>query len=122
MDLLNLKFGGFNIEIMFDNRNELYLIEMGPRNGGNMIPDLLNMITGVDLIGATVEATLGNSHMDFNYVEKESYYATYNIHTSKNGALKDIVFDEEIEKRIIKKAIYKKTGIWLSFLMEQIKP
>jgi biotin carboxylase len=115
VDLLDIKFGGFNIEIMFDNRDELYLIEMGPRNGGNMIPDLLNMITGVDLIGATVEAAMGNNNIDFNYAKKESYFATHNLHTSKNGVFKDVVFDEEIEKRIIKEVIYKEKGDFVQF-------
>jgi biotin carboxylase len=110
VDLLEINFGGFNLEIMFDNRDELYIIEMGPRNGGNMIPDLLYIITGVDLIGATVEAAMGNYNIDFNYAKKESYFATHNLHTSKNGVFKDVVFEEEIEKRIIKKVIYKEKG------------
>jgi hypothetical protein len=68
------------------------------------------MISGVDLIGATVEAAMGNNNIDFNYAKKEYYYATHNLHTSKNGVFKDVVFDEEIEKRIIKKVIYKEKG------------
>ncbi len=115
VDLLDIEFGGFNIEIMFDHQDELFLIEMGPRNGGNMIPDLLNIITSVDLIGATVEAALGNDSIDFNYVKKESYYATHNLHTAKNGVFKDIVIDEEIEKKIIRKVIYKKDGDAVEF-------
>ncbi|NLJ99910.1 MAG: ATP-grasp domain-containing protein [Clostridia bacterium] len=110
VDLLGIRFGGFNIEIMFDNRDKPYLIEVGPRSGGNMIPDLLSMITGVDLVAATVEAALGNSCMSLNYCEKENYYSTYVLHTSKNGILKGIVFDGEIEGKILKKVIYKKEG------------
>ena len=110
VDLLGIRFGGFNIEIMFDNRDKPYLIEVGPRSGGNMIPDLLHMITGVDLVAATVEAAMGNSCMGLNYDEKETYYSTYVLHTSKNGILKGIVFDEEIEGKILKKVIYKEKG------------
>lgn len=115
IDLLDIKFGGFNLEIMFDSHDRLYLIEMGPRNGGNMIPDLLNMITGVDLIEATVEAAMGASNIDFRYVERELYYSTHNLHTSKNGIFRGVTFDGEIEKGIIKKVIYKKTGDSVQF-------
>ena len=108
--VLDIKFGGFNLEIVFDKHDKLYLIEMGPRNGGNMIPDLLNMITGVDMIAATVEATMSNYSIDFNYVKEESYFATHNIHSSKNGVFKGVTFNAEIEKTIVKKVIYKKVG------------
>ncbi|NLP15374.1 MAG: ATP-grasp domain-containing protein [Clostridium sp.] len=110
VDLLDIKFGGFNLEIMFDKKGDLYIIEMGPRNGGNMIPDLLNMITGVDLIAATVEAAMGNFDIDLSYSANEAYFSSFNIHTGKNGILKDIIFDEKIEKKIIKKVMYKKQG------------
>ena len=110
VDLLDIKFGGFNLEIMFDKKGDLYIIEMGPRNGGNMIPDLLKVITGVDLVAATVEAAMGNFDIDLSYSANEAYFSSFNIHTGKNGILKDIIFDEKIEKKIIKKVMYKKQG------------
>ncbi|MDQ2085657.1 ATP-grasp domain-containing protein [Herbivorax sp. ANBcel31] len=110
VDLLDIKFGGFNLEIMFDNEGRLYLIEMGPRNGGNMIPELLNISTGVDLVAATVETAMGNSNIDVKYFEKESYFSTFNLHTDKKGLLKDVIFDKQVENKIIKKVLYKKQG------------
>ena len=41
-----------------------------------MIPDLLQMITGVDLVAATVDAAMGKNNIDLSYVEQESHYAT----------------------------------------------
>lgn len=115
VDLLEIKFGGFNLELMFDNKDKLYLIEMGPRNGGNMIPDLLQMITGVDLIAATVEAAMGNDTMKFNYDKKEVFFATHNLHTSYNRVFKGIEFNKDLEEKIIKKVIYKKEGDMVHF-------
>ncbi len=109
-DLLDIKFGAFNIEIMFDRKDNLYFIEMGPRNGGNMIPDLLYMATGVDMIAATVESALGNKY----YFEQNKcfnkYLATHVLHTSQNGILKGVKFKNNIEQKIIKKVMYKKDG------------
>lgn len=107
LDLLKIKMGAFNIEIMFDKSGKLYIIEIGPRNGGNMIPDLLDIITGVDLIGATVEVALGNNAIEVKYDSKDVFYSTYVIHSSKKGKLKDIIFRDDIRKNIFKKVMYK---------------
>lgn len=109
-DLLEIKMGAFNIEIMFDNEDNIYLIEMGPRNGGNMIPDLLYMATGVDMIAATIETALDKKYKFNSNVVRDKYIATYVLHTDKNGILKNILFDREIKDNIIKKFIYKKQG------------
>ncbi len=110
VDLLDIRFGGFNIEIMFNNRDELFFIEMGPRNGGNMIPDLLNMITGVDLVAATIGAAMGNFNIDLTYEEKKVYFATYNLHSSIKGVFTGVRFNPKVKKRIKKSVIYKNVG------------
>ena len=110
VELLDIRFGAFNIEVMIDNRDKVYLIEMGPRNGGNMIPDLLQMITGVDLVAATVDAAMGKNNIDLSYVEQESHYATHVLHTAKDGTFAGISFHGGIEEKIVKNVIYKKKG------------
>jgi len=110
VDILKIRFGGFNIEVMFDNKDNMFLIEMGPRNGGNMIPDFLQMITGVDLIAATIETALGNNEISLKHFICEGFFATHNIHSSKDGIFRGIKIRKETEKNIIKKVIYKKNG------------
>jgi len=110
VDLLNIKMGALNLELMFDKKDKLYIIEIGPRNGGNMIPDLLEITTGVDLVGATVESALGNDNIRIQCSQEEKYYSTYVLHSTKNGILKDMIFSEEIEKNITKKIMYKDIG------------
>ncbi|WP_223701119.1 ATP-grasp domain-containing protein [Sutcliffiella deserti] len=110
VDLLEIKLGGFNLEIIFDKQGSLHLIEMGPRNGGNMIPDLLKMITGVDLVAATIDAAIGLDTIELPHTNKQLYFATHNLHTSKSGIYKGIRINKEIENKIVKKVIYKKIG------------
>ncbi|WEV19606.1 ATP-grasp domain-containing protein [Clostridium perfringens] len=107
VDILNIKMGALNLELMFDNNDNLYIVEIGPRNGGNMIPDLLYLSTGVDLIGATVEAALGNFQFDLSINKNNKYYSTYVIHTEKTGVLNNITFNKDIEGNIINKIMYK---------------
>ncbi|KQL33386.1 acetyl-CoA carboxylase biotin carboxylase subunit family protein [Psychrobacillus sp. FJAT-21963] len=109
ISLLEIKVGALNIEVMFSKDGKLYIIEMGPRNGGNMIPQLLEIITGVNLVKATVEAALGNNK-DINVgysPQTNSYFSTYILHSSKKGILKNIIFTNEIQRNIINKFIFK---------------
>lgn len=105
--LLDINFGGFNIEIMVDSEDRVFIIEMGPRNGGNMIPDFLQEINGVNLIEASVETAIGGTYPAISFHENEGFYGTFNLHTEKNGILDDIVYKNGIENCIIKKIIYK---------------
>lgn len=110
VDILDIEFGGFNLEVMIDKNDRAFLIEMGPRNGGNMIPDLLKMVNNVDLIGASVEAAIGNNNFVLESKTNDSFYATYNIHSDKNAVFVDISYKNGIEDNIIKKVIYKEKG------------
>lgn len=111
LDVLNIRNGALNIELMFDENDNPYIIELGPRNGGNMIPDLLKYVSGVDLVAATVEVALGNYELNLDYKEDPTiFYSTYNIHSKHDGVLKKIIFKNEIQKNIIDKVIYTRTG------------
>ncbi len=109
-ELLDVKFGAFNIEVMIDEKDDLYIIEVGPRNGGNMIPDLLYMATGTDLIAATIDNAMGLKHTFSNSLKDTPYLATRILHTYQKGILKSIVFDQEIQSKVFKKVLYKSNG------------
>lgn len=110
INLLKIEMGPLNIEIMFDKSGKLYIIEIGPRNGGNMIPELLKLTTGVDLVKATVETALNNITIDLGNTPTDAYCSTYYLHSFQKGELENIVFKDEIEKNIVKKVINKKKG------------
>ena len=75
-----------------------------------MIPDLLTMISGKNMIEATLRNAMGDHSMNMDFVDADVHYATFNLHSAKDGILKKIVFSDEIEKYIIKKEIYVKPG------------
>ena len=110
VDCLAIKFGAFNIEAIIDKKERVFLIEMGPRNGGNMIPNLLNMINDIDLIKASVETAVGNYNFMLQPKANDGYYATYNLHALNDGILTSINYNQTIENKIIKKVIYKNIG------------
>ena len=109
VDKLNIKFGAMNVELILSADNRVWLIDVGPRSGGNMIPDLLGYIFGVDCVDLSVKTAMGLP-VSLEETEGTHFYATHNLHSSKNGVYKDILFDEKLDKYIIKKCLYKTEG------------
>ena len=109
VDDLGLRFGSVNVELVVDKNNKVWPIDVGPRAGGNMIPDLLGMIFDVDVVEMAVLTAMGRE-IDATIKEGIPYFATHNLHSSKNGEYKTIEFTEELDKYIIKKCLYKKEG------------
>ncbi len=97
--------GAMNVELVIDRNHRCWLIDIGPRNGGNMIPDLLGYIFNIDIIEMTIRAAMGD-----NLAQNEYCYATHNLHTDKDGEFLNVWFSPEIEPFIVRKNIYKKTG------------
>ncbi|MDO5558718.1 MAG: ATP-grasp domain-containing protein [Oscillospiraceae bacterium] len=109
VDKLQISSGAMNVELIVDKDNKVWPIDIGPRSGGNMIPDLLGMIFNVDLVDMTVRQSMGE-RITTTIADGNNYYATHNLHSDKNGILKQIIFSDEINKYIIKKCLYKKSG------------
>ena len=74
-----------------------------------MIPDLLGMIFGVDVVELAVLTAMGEQ-VKCQPGSATPFYATHNLHTNRSGTYKRIEFSEELERRIIRKCIYKKAG------------
>lgn len=109
VDALDLKFGSVNVELVVDKNNKVWPIDVGPRAGGNMIPDLLGMIFGVDVVEMAVFAAMGRE-VEVTVKEGVPYFATHNLHSNKSGIYRTIEFSEELERCIIKKCLYKNEG------------
>lgn len=109
VERLGIRNGSMNVELVVDKSNRVWPIDVGPRSGGNMIPDLLGDMFGVNIAEMSVEAAMGTA-IKGNIHEPNGFYATHNLHSNKNGTYKDIVFSPDIEPYIYRKCLYKKAG------------
>lgn len=109
---LDIRFGELNIEIILDKDDNVHFLELGPRAGGNMIPVQLSDAFGIDLIRANVQTAMGETPDFVNSQVKPlaGCYMHYVLHSYENGIFNDIEIDENIEKYIYRKVIYKKAG------------
>lgn len=111
---LHMKSCGMNVELVVDKDGKVWPIDIGPRNGGNMIPDLLGMIFGVDVAEMAVKSAMGepiNSYIP----EGIPFYATHNLHSVKNGKFESVVYSDEIKPFIVRECVYKKHGDDIEF-------
>ena len=49
----------YNFDLRIDENENVYLMEVAPRDGGNIIPQIIRYATGVELIEYSVQAAMG---------------------------------------------------------------
>lgn len=105
---LGMRQGPFNFDLMFTPEREVFLIEIGPRNGGNRMPEAVKYAHQVDTIAATVEVALGRT-VDVSK-KADLYYATYSVHAKQDGRLRAINYTPEIRARIVDEKLFVAPG------------
>ncbi len=97
-DLLGLRTGAYNFDIRIDKDENVYLMEIGARNGGNLIPQVIKYATGIDMVKYTIKAALGEDCSDLKMTEPSGFWSCYMIHSDIAGILKGVTLDPEFEK------------------------
>ncbi len=109
-NLLHITTGAFNVEFMYDRNGHLVILEVGARNGGNLIPELIKHATGVDLIKYTVDSALGLNCSDLKTKKENGFYGYYVLHSRQDGVFKNFSYSDKIENNILEKHIYVHAG------------
>jgi biotin carboxylase len=99
----------FNLEVMIDEAENIYLMEIGPRNGGNCIPEVIQYYTNVNLVAIAVEAALGNC-MPICPLNNTKCYAYYALHASKEGVYRGYELEKNFRLNIKNSYIFLKNG------------
>ncbi len=95
---LGMKTCAYNIEVILNENDIPYIIELGPRNGGSYIPQLIKYATGVDLVDYTIKGALGESCSDLKMVPTVGVWSNYMILSKIDGFFKEIWFEPEFKK------------------------
>ncbi|MBD5103970.1 MAG: ATP-grasp domain-containing protein [Ruminococcaceae bacterium] len=101
MKLLNMKFGAINMDFIIDAKGDVYIIEIGPRNGGNLITDAIKEATGIDLAKATVQAALGLEYDKTFKATKSNFIASYITHALRDGTYIETKINDKIKDDIL---------------------
>ena len=104
--------GPINVEARLNRDNELYLIEVGARNGGNFVPVLQERLTGFDYVDAVLKVSLGQKvvHNEACQQSQRKIGAYYVLHAQTDGIFAGINIDFSLEPFIFYKKLFKKKG------------
>ncbi len=109
---MGIPSGAFNIEMIIDKSNDLYFLDAGPRNGGNMLPEFISMISNKDIVGATIRNAMGDTeNLDVELDGKTGgNWGLVVLHAERDGIFKGIGYSQETKKFIVRENIQKKIG------------
>lgn len=109
---LGVRLGELNVEVIVGEGGVPYVLELGGRAGGNMIPVQLSDASGVDLVAANVLCAMGEDPGDVSWDSAacEGAYATYVLHSGIDGAFQGVEKSESIAPHVYREVIYKQPG------------
>lgn len=98
---LGMKTGAYNIEVILDKDDNIYILELGARNGGSLIPQITKYATGVDLVEYTIKASLGEDCSDIRMAEPMGCWCNYMVHSQKTGILKSVDIAKPLKQNFV---------------------
>ena len=109
-ELLHMKMGAFNFEYIIGEDGEVYVLEIGPRNGGNLIPDAIKVARDVDMAAYTIKSAVGEDCSDLCETPVHTCTSSYIVHSTKDGIYRGIEIDEKVKDRIVQQAMFAEPG------------
>lgn len=104
--------GVFNLDVIIDQNHEPYVIEIGPRAGGNYIPSAIKYSTGTDLISASLNMALGLklNDIDLSFSQEVKPVACYMMHVMSECRYEQVDIDKVFLDKLIEKNVYIEKG------------
>jgi len=114
--LLSLGTGIFHIQFIL-HEDKPVIIEICRRAPGDLYIKLVEHATGVDYPAWIVKAAAGLDCSELAHAEPTGFFTRHCVMSANSGRVKDIVFDTIIEKNVIDKFMWWKTGDNVSDVM-----
>jgi biotin carboxylase len=104
--------GPINIEARVDGEGQVCVIEIGARNGGNFMPQLIQYACGADMVDWCLKVALGEplDHPGERLAVCHGYHSHYILHSTRPGRLGDVQFSRHLQGRILEQWLLKRAG------------
>ena len=100
--LLGMKSNAYNVEALYGEDGKVYLLEVGARSGGSLIPQVTALATGVDMVPYVIKAALGEDCSDLQMAPVKGYWSNYMAHSNETGLYDGVEYQKEFgEKHIV---------------------
>lgn len=103
--------GAMNVEIIHDVDGKLYIIDVGPRNGGNYLSSFFSHASGDDIVAATLRVACGESSglVQFDGAT-DGVWVQHMHYADKTGVFHGLKTTEEYERARVESHFYKDVG------------
>ena len=106
---LNYRIGPCNVEYIVSRDGRIFILDIGPRNGGNMIPQVIHHALGYDITSMTLQAAVGDN-ITIKEEPHELYAASIIVHTDREGVYHGITIDKHLQQHFCDSIYLKKKG------------
>lgn len=103
MASLGMKSNAYNVEAIVGEDDKVYLLELGARSGGSLIPQVVEHATGINMVTWVIQAAAGDP-LDLSVLDGRTEmpvngcWSNYMVHSDTTGKFKSISFEEQFEK------------------------
>ena len=97
---LGMKSTAYNVEAIVGEDDKIYLIELGARAGGSLIPQLVNYVTGVNYVPYVIKAAVGDDCSELKMADAKGCWSNYMVHPNVTGRFESIKFDKVLQEHI----------------------
>ncbi|MEX0778696.1 MAG: ATP-grasp domain-containing protein [Balneolales bacterium] len=102
------QFGAINIEVRVDQKEDIYVMEIGPRSGGTLTPDAIAHSTGFDMLRATFDCfEFGKTTIDD---VKNKPAICFALHANAPGIFEALQYAPHLTNYVVEEHIYVKKG------------
>lgn len=97
---LGMRSNAYNVEAIVGEDGKVYLIELGARAGGSLIPQLVEYVTGVNYVPYVIKAAVGDDCTGLKMADAKGCWSNYMVHPNITGKFKSIEFDKILQNHI----------------------
>ena len=99
---LGMRSNAYNVEAIYGMDGKVYILELGARSGGSLIPQVTALATGVDMVPYVIKAAMGEDCSDLKMAPVKGFWSNYMAHSKEAGLYDGIEYDKAFgEKHLV---------------------
>ena len=112
IECIGFSCGGINAEVRVTEEGDIYIIEIGPRTGGNYIPQLMQRASKRDEMTAVLQMAMGDPH-NIGMPDHIKCYFQYIIGSDEAGRFQEVLIDRYMSDKVEELYIHKEKDEWI---------
>lgn len=85
-------------------------MEIGPRAGGMLLPEVIEKATGVDMVSRAVDAALGVPPVPLTLQPVRRFISSFGLHSLQPGMLKGVQLTEQAKRAMVECRLFLPIG------------